>query len=126
MTELLTAKTDFVTKTLAGTIRDDWNPPPSVAEEGEDAIVRFLESVWDAAPGTYRFLERCRELNVSLEAELVTGVYSSWDQTEGTLPDDAPEEIKQRLRGIAQVQEAEHAAENARWHAEQRRREQGF
>lgn len=119
MKKILTADFEFVNGVLVNVLRVYWHPPPAIAARGEAAIRQYLEIRHNAVPGTYRFLERCRELNVRPELRLVEGIDRASDQTEITLPADAPEELKQRLHDISHSQDIEHRAAEAYWRSEQ-------
>ena len=105
MREILTAEFEFVIGVLVNALRVYWHPPPVLAAQGEAAIRQYLEIKHNAVPGTYRLLERCRELKVRPELRMVEGIDRASDQTEITLPADAPEELKQSLYDITRAQD---------------------
>ena len=92
----------------------------------EAHLERQLEIGAGAPAGTVHFFKKAERLGVEVSLRHIPGVYKSWDQTGVTLPEDAPDDLKKTLQGLVQAQESEHAVENARWRAEQRRREEGF
>ena len=115
MREILTAEFEFVIGVLANALRVYWHPPPVLAAQGEAAIRQYLEIKHNAVPGTYRFLERCRELKVRPELRMVEGIDRASDQTEITLPADAPEELKQSLYDITRAQDLDSRTADAYW-----------
>ena len=119
MREILTAEFEFVMGVLVNALRVYWQPPPALAARGEAAIRQYLEIKHNAVPGTYRFLERCRELNVRPELRVVEGIDRASDQTEITLPADAPEELKRRLHDISRAQDIEYRTAESYWCSEQ-------
>lgn len=129
MTEILTAKLTFVEGVLAGTLLNDFREnlkSPSLLELDEEGLIRHIEICYDAAPGTYRFLEKCRHFGIKPTVSVVKGVYTSWDQTEIILPEGAPEELENRLRGVMHAQASEDKQEAALWYQEKKKREQWF
>ena len=118
MREILTAEFEFVMGVLVNALRVYWQPPPVLAARGEAAIRQYLEIKHNAVPGTYRFLERCRELNVRPELRVVEGIDRASDQTEITLPADAPEELKQRLHDISRTQDLDCRTAESYWYSE--------
>ena len=119
MREILTAEFEFVMGVLVNALRVYWQPPPALTAQGEAAIREYLEIKHNAVPGTYRFLERCRELKVRPELRLVEGIDRASDQTEITLPADAPEELKRKLHDISRTQDLEHRTAESYWCSEQ-------
>ncbi len=82
-----------------------WCPPPAIAKSGEAAIQHYFEIKHHAAPGTYRFLEQCRAVKVPVEIRSVEGIRGAGAQTEITLPEDAPDSLKQSLFEITRAQD---------------------
>ena len=101
MRKILTAQFEFVYGVLSGAFRIVWRPPHAIAKRGEAAIRQYFEIKHHAAPGTYRFLEECRALEVPVRIRSVDGI----DQTEITLPEDAPDALKQSLFDITRAQD---------------------
>ena len=118
MREILTAEFEFVMGVLVNALRVYWHPPPALAARGEAAIRQYLEIKHNAVPGTYRFLERCRELNIRPELRVVEGIDRASDQTEITLPADAPEELKRRLHDISRTQDLDCRTAESYWYSE--------
>ena len=118
MREILTAEFEFVIGVLVNALRVFWHLPPAIAAQGDAAIRQYFEIKHNAVPGTYRFLERCRELNVQPELRVVEGIDRASDQTEITLPADAPEELKQRLHDISRTQDIDSRTAESYWGSE--------
>lgn len=106
--KILTAQFEFVYGVLSGAFRIAWRPPPAIAKRGEAAIQQYFEIKHHAAPGTYRFLEQCRTLEVAVRIRLVEGIDRASDQTEILLPEDAPDALKQSLFDITRAQDLDH------------------
>jgi hypothetical protein len=126
MREILTAEYEFVIGILGNSLRAYWYPPRVLAARGEAAIRQYLEIKHNAVPGTYRFLERCRELNVRPELRALKEIDSTSDQTEITLPADAPEELKRRLHDISRTQDLDRSTADAYWQGDAWQQEDEF
>ena len=105
MRKILTAQFEFVQGILSDAFRIVSRPPLAIAKKGEAAIRQYFEIKHHAAPGTYRFLEECRALEVEVEIRLVKGINRASDQTEILLPEDAPDTLKQSLFDITRAQD---------------------
>ena len=115
MRVILTAQLEFVYGVLRNLFETDWSPPSAIAKRGKAAIRQYLEIMFHAAPGTYEFLEQCRALNVQVEFRLAEGNHRIPDQTEITLPEDAPDALKQSLFDITRAQDLESRTADAYW-----------
>ena len=111
----MTAQFEFVHSVLTGAFRIAWHPPPAIAKRGEAAIRQYFEIQHNAPPGTYRFLEECRALQVQVEIRLVEGSSTASDQTEITLPADAPDALKRSLHDITRAQDLDDRTADAYW-----------
>ena len=115
MRKILTAQFEFVYGVLSGAFRIVSRPPTAIAKRGEAAIQQSFEIQHHAAPGTYEFLEQCRALEVEVKIRLVERINTASDQTEISLPEDAPDALKQSLHDITRAQDLESRTADAYW-----------
>ena len=115
MREILTAEFEFVIGVLVNAFRVFWHLPPAIAAQGDAAIRQYFEIKHNAVPGTYRFLERCRELNVHPELRVVEGIDRASDQTKSHFQQMPRRNSNRDLHDISRTQDIDSRTAESYW-----------